>query len=348
MSWTVAKALDYQNSITFWYRRHVLFTVINLGFCFNALYSYAEGLKNYPKPNAPKLPGQNPHEAKQITAAAGLPNDEQNNTKVIGVKQEISAHVDNGTFVAGSVGNSTPQNAATLNSYQNLLRSSSPNQSLLQQEASSVFKGPAMHNGMLLEASRSFRGPNQVQLAQFQHSGSFQHPMHQHNNVQGLGVQNNHQSLGVSPQYQQHVLNQLLQGVKNTNSHTLPQQPPPDTPNVSSGLTSGGANANSAGTGEQAQRINNSAVKGAATVGTGPSNVINNSTASIVPSRSNSFKSVSSIPAAAAGSNAATSKAEPFQELDDLDHITNELVESGLFMGDQVGNGFSWNMWQST
>ena len=67
----------------------------------------------------------------------------------MGVKQEISAHVDNGTSVAGAVGNSTPQNAATLNSYQNLLRSSSANQSMLQQEASSVFKGPAaMHNGM--------------------------------------------------------------------------------------------------------------------------------------------------------------------------------------------------------
>jgi len=255
----------------------------------------------------------------------------------MGVKQEISAHVDNGTSVAGAVGNSTPQNAATLNSYQNLLRSSSANQSLLQQEASSVFKGPAaMHNGMQLEASRSFRGPNQVQLAQFQHSGSFQHPLPQHNNLQGLGVQNNHQGLGASPQYQQHVLNQLLQEVKNTNSCTLPQQPPPDTPNVSSGITSGGADTNSAATREQAQRINNSAVKDAATVGTGPSNVINNSTASIVPSRSNSFKSVSSNPAAAAaaGGNAATSKTEPFHEFDDFEQLlTNELV----------GNEFLWD-----
>lgn len=262
-------------------------------------------------------------------APAGVPND-QNNTKVMGVKQEISGHVDNGTSVTGGVGNSTPQNAATLNSYQNLLRSSSANQSLLQQEASSVFKGPAaLHNGMRLEASRSFPGPNQVQLAQFQHSGSFQHPMPQHNNLQGLGVQNNHQGLGASPQYQQHVLNQVLQEVKSTNSHTLPQQPPPDTPNANSGITSGGANTNSAATREQAQRINNSAANGAATVGTGPSNVINKSTASIVPSRSSSFKSVSSNPAAAAaaGGNAATSKAEPFHEFDDFEHlITNDLL----------------------
>ncbi|WVZ62031.1 hypothetical protein U9M48_011821 [Paspalum notatum var. saurae] len=303
-----------------------------------------EGLKNYPKPNAPKLAGQNSHEAKQIMAAAGLPND-QNTTKVMGVKQEISPHVDSGTSGVGAVGNSTPQSAAAVNSYQNILRSSSANQSLLQQEASSVFKGPgAMHNGMQLEASRSFRGPNQVQLAQFQHSASFQHPIPQHNNLQGLGVQNNLQSLGVNPQYHQHVLNQLLQA-KNTNSPTLPQQPPPDTHNVNSAIVSITANTNSAATGEHAQRINNSTVKGAATVGTGPSNVINNSTASIVPSRSNSFKSVSSNPAAAAGGNAATSKAEPFHELDDLDHlITNELVESGLFMGDQGGTGFSWNI----
>lgn len=261
----------------------------------------------------------------------------------MGVKQEISAHVDNGTSVAGGVGSCTPQNAATLNSNQNFLRSSSANQSLLQQEASSVFKGPAaMHNGMELEASRSFHGPNQVQVAQFQRSGSFQHPMPQHNNLQGLGVQNNHQGLGASPQYQQHVLNQLLQEVKNTNSRTLPQQPPSDTPNLSGGITSGGANTNSAATGEQAQRINNSAVKGAATVGTGPSNVINNSTASIVPSRSNSFKSVSSNPAAAGGS-AATSKAEPFHGFEDFEHLlANELVGNGL-LGDEVGNEFSWD-----
>lgn len=285
-------------------------------------------------------------------AAAGLPND-QNTTKAMGVKQEIRAHVDNITSGVGAVGNCAPQNSAALNSYQNILRSSSANQSLLQQEASSVFKGPAaMHNGIQLEASRSFRGPNQVQLTQFQHSVSFQHPMPQHNNVQGLGMQNNLQGLGVqnnlqgvNPQYQQHVFNQLLQEVKNTNNHALVQQPPPDNPNVNSGLVSGAANTNSAATREQAQHINNSAVKGAATVGTGPSNVINNSTASIIPSRSNSFKSVSSNPAAATGGNAATSKAEPFHELEDLDNlIANELVESGLFMGDQGGNGFSWNM----
>lgn len=302
-------------------------------------------MKNYPKASVPKLPGQNTHEAKQIIAGAGLPSD-QNATTVLGVKQETRAHVDSGTSGVGAVGNSAPQNAAALNSYQNILRSSSANQSLLQQEASSVFKGPAaLHNGIQLEASRSFRGPNQVQLAQLQHSKSFQHPMTQHNNVQGFGVQNNLQ--GVNPQYQQHVLNQLLQEVKNTNNHALVQQSLSANPNVNSSIAiaTGAANTNSAGTGEQTQHINNSTVKGAATIGTGPSNVINNSIASIIPSRSNSFKSVSSNPAAATGGNAATSKAEPYHELDDLDHlITSELVESGLFMGDQGGSGFSWNM----
>ncbi|KAF8732189.1 hypothetical protein HU200_016163 [Digitaria exilis] len=302
-----------------------------------------EGLKNYPKASVPKLPGQNTHEAKQIIAGAGLPSD-QNATTVLGVKQETRAHVDSGTSGVGAVGNSAPQNAAALNSYQNILRSSSANQSLLQQEASSVFTGPAaLHSGIQLEASRSFRGPNQVQLAQLQHSKSFQHPMSQHNNVQGFGVQNNLQ--GVNPQYQQHVLNQLLQEVKNTNNHALEQQSLSANPNVNSSIATGAANTNSAGTGEQTQHINNSTVKGAATIGTGPSNVINNSIASIIPSRSNSFKSVSSNPAAATGGNAATSKAEPYHELDDLDHlITSELVESGLFMGDQGGSGFSWNM----
>ena len=48
--------------------------------------------------------------------------------------------------------------------------------------------------------------------------------------------------------------------------------------------------------------------------------------------------------AAATGGNAMTPKAESMHEMDELDHlITNELVESGLFMGEQ-GGGYSWNM----
>jgi hypothetical protein len=217
-----------------------------------------------------------------------------------------------------------------------MLRSSSANPIFLQQEASSVFKGPtAMHNGIQLEAARSFRGPNQVQ---FQHPASFQQPMLQQNNFQGFGV---------NPQYQQHVLNQLLQEVKNNNNRTKAQQPPPDAPNASGGLASGVAIPNVAATGEQGQHINNNnsnhngTVKGAAPAGTGPSNVINNSTASIVPGRNNSFKSVSSSPAAAAATagNAVNSMVDDsFLQLEDLDDtVTNALVESGLF-----GAGQGW------
>uniref|UniRef100_A0A0A9AG97 Uncharacterized protein n=1 Tax=Arundo donax TaxID=35708 RepID=A0A0A9AG97_ARUDO len=163
--------------------------------------------------------------------------------------------------------------------------------------------------------------------------------------------QNNLQGLGVSPQYQQHVISQLLQEVKNNNIRAFAQQSPSDTPNPNSGLASGTAVTSSAAPGEQqTQRINNNdgAVKGVAPADTGPSNVIN-STAGIVPSRSNSFKSVSSNPAAATGGNATASKAEPFHEMDGLDHlISNELAESGLFAGEQGGNAFPWNMWRNT
>jgi hypothetical protein len=228
------------------------------------------------------------------------------------------------------------QNAAALNNYRNMLRSSSANQSLLQQEASSVFKGPtSMHNGIQLEASRSFRG---AQLGQFQHPVSFQQTMPHQNNFQGLGV---------SPQYQQHVIHQLLQEVKNTSNRSVSQQQPPNTPKANSGLASGAAIANSAASGEQTPHTNNGTGKGAAPMGTtGPSNLIN-SGASIVQ-RSSSFKSVSSNPAAAAtaGGNAVTPKAESIHDMDELDHlITNELAESGLFMGEQQGGGgYSWNM----
>lgn len=279
-----------------------------------------ESLNSYSKTMA-KF--QNMHDSRQLMAAASLANN-QNNTKLMGVQQETSTSVNNQTPGVGAIGSNTLQNATPLNSYQNMLRSSSANPILLQQEASSVFKGPAaMHNGIQLEAARSFRGPNQVQ---FQHPTSFQQPMPQQNNFQGFGV---------SPQYQQHVLNQLLQEVKNNNNRTKAQQPPPDAPNASGGLASGVAIPNVAATGDH-----NSAVKGAAPAGTGPSNVINNSTASIAPGRNNSFKLVSSSPAAAAtGGNAMNSKVDDsFHQLEDLDDmIANELEESGLF-----GAGQGW------
>uniref|UniRef100_A0A0D9WL87 Transcriptional regulator SLK2 n=1 Tax=Leersia perrieri TaxID=77586 RepID=A0A0D9WL87_9ORYZ len=296
-----------------------------------------EGLKSYPKQTVPKLPVQNMQESKQLMAAAGLPND-QANLKAMGVKTEMNA---NDTHSVGSIGNG-PQNAAALNNYQNILRSSSANQSLLQQEASSMFKGPTtMHNGIQLEASRSFRVPNQVQLAQFQHPGSFQQPMPQQNSLQGLGV---------SPQYPHHVIHQLLQEAKNTNNRPLAQQQQHQLQHApaNSGLASGGTAITSSAI-SMDHMNNNGAVKGVSPMGTpGPGSVINN-TANIIPSRSNSFKSVSSNPqvasATAATGIAATPKVEPLHEMEDLDNlITNELVESGLFLGDQAGGGYSWNM----
>lgn len=275
-------------------------------------------------------------------AAASLANN-QSNTKVMGVQQETSAPGNSRTPGVGAIGNNTLQNATALNSYQNLLRSSSANQILLQQEASSIFKGPAaMHNAMQLGAARSFYGPSQAQLAQFQQQASFQQPMPQQNNLHGFGA---------SPQYQQHVFNQLLQEVKKNNNRPFAQQPPPDASNASGGLASGASTPNLTATGEQAQRINNSnsnsnsAARGAAPAGTGPSNVLNNNTASVVPSRNNSFKSVSSNPVAAAtGGNATNLKVDDsFHELEDLDHlIANELVESGLFNSGQGGSASPW------
>jgi len=330
-------------------------------------------------------------------AAASLANN-QSNTKVMGVQQETSAPVNNQTPSVGAIGNNTLQTATALNSYQNMLRSSSANQILLPWEASSICKGPtAIHNGIQLETVRSFHEPGQAQLAQFQHPAPFQQPTPQQNNLHGFGAspqyqqhmfnqllqevkKNNNrafahppppdarrassglasgaatpnvatsgeQVLGASPQCQQHVLNQLLQEVKKNNNRAFAQQPPPDAPSASSSLVSGAAAPNVASV-EQVQHINNhnsnhnSAVKGAPPAGTGPSN--NNNTASIAPSRNNSFKSVSSNPGAAAtGGNAVNQKVdESFHELEDLDHlITNELLESGLFGAGQGGDVLSW------
>uniref|UniRef100_A0ACD5ZH41 Uncharacterized protein n=1 Tax=Avena sativa TaxID=4498 RepID=A0ACD5ZH41_AVESA len=231
------------------------------------------------------------------------------------------------------------QNVVALNNYQNMLRSSSVNQSMLQHEASSIFKGPTgVHGGIQLEASRSFRaaqlGPMSFQQAM---------PQYQHNSF----------GAGVSPQYQQHVMHQLLQEANksSTNNRVLAQQqPPPSTHNANGGPVI----ANSAARGDQAQHMNNSgAAKGTASVGTtGPSNLINNSGAAGMVQRSSSFKSVTSNPAAAAMAGnplIPNPKAESMHEMDELDHlITSELAKSGLFMGEQQGGGggggYSWHM----
>jgi hypothetical protein len=295
----------------------------------------AESLNSFCKQTIPKLPVQNIHEARQPIASVGLPNS-QSNVNVMGIQQEISGHMNNGTPGIGAMGNNSPQNVAALSGYQNMLRSSSANQSLLQQAASRAFRGPgAMHGGMQMELSRSFNGPNEVQLAQFQHPPSFQKSMPQQNSIQGLGVR----------QYHQHVINQLMQEVRNNNSLTFGQQQLPGTSNVNNSGHVSGVAVNSIATREQTQGIsnNNDGVNGAAPVSTVPSNVIN-SKASAEPNRTNSFKSVSSNPATATGGNASTLKAEPYNEMEDLSQrISSEMADFGVFMGEQ-GGGFSWNV----
>ncbi|KAM3297937.1 hypothetical protein ACQJBY_039741 [Aegilops geniculata] len=243
----------------------------------------------------------------------------QNMHEAKGANTEISTH---GNSEAPGVGTvcSSPQNAVAQNNYQNMLRSSSANQ--------------GMHNGVQLEVSRSFR---EGQLGQFQqHPMSFQQAMPQH--------QQNSFGAGASTQYQQHLIQQLLQEAKSSNSRVMAQQQQQQPPSVSGPVIT-----DNPASGDQAHHMNNGAMKGAAPTGTtGPSNLIN-SGAGIVQ-RCSSFKSVSSNPAAgvaASGGNPASPKAaESMHEEDELDHlISSELAESGLFMGEQQGGGaYSWNM----
>ncbi|KAK3124531.1 hypothetical protein QOZ80_7BG0587930 [Eleusine coracana subsp. coracana] len=97
-----------------------------------------EGLNKFCKSSVQKLSVQNMHESKQLMAAAGLPND-QSTTKAMEVKQEMSAHVNRSAHVVGATDNNVAQNGAS--NYQNVIRSSGANQSVLQHEASNVFKG---------------------------------------------------------------------------------------------------------------------------------------------------------------------------------------------------------------
>ncbi|CAM0908789.1 unnamed protein product [Alopecurus aequalis] len=328
-----------------------------------------EGLKNYPRQTGSKPTMQNMLEAKGVktepstqvnnevpdagTVSSGpqnaaAQNSYQNMLRSPSpnqglIQQEASQNgaalnnyqnmLRSSSANQGLLQQEAPQNATALNNYQNMLRRSSANQSMFQQEGSSIFKGPTgVHGGIQLEASRSFRS---AQLGPM----SFHQAMPQY--------QQNGFAAGVSPQYQQYVMHQLLQEAnKSANNRVLAQQQqPPSTSNAAT-IT------NITATGEQAQHMNNNgAAKGAAApMGTtGPSNLINSGEAAGMVQRSSSFKSVTSNPAAAAtAGNPATPRAvESMQEMDELDHlITSELAESGLFMGEQPGGGggYSWHM----
>jgi hypothetical protein len=335
----------------------------------NVSHVNAEGLKNYPRQTGPKLTTQNMHDAKGLvkTEASshvnndgpdagpagstpqnpGAQNNYQNMLRSPSPNQGLTHQEASQNAAAlhnyqnmlrsssanqGLLQQEASQNAAGLNNYQNMLRSSSANQSILQLEASSIFKGPTgVHSGIQLEAARSFRaaqlGPMSFQQAV---------PLYQQNSF----------GAGVSPQYQQHVMQQLLQEAnRSTNNRVLAQQQPLSSPSANGGL----AITNSGASGDQAQHMNNNgAAKGvAAPMGTvGTSNLINSGAAGVVQ-RCSSFKSVTSNPAAAVAGNPPTPKAESMHEMDELDHlITSELAESGLFMGEQQGGGggYSWHM----
>ncbi|KAI4969490.1 hypothetical protein ZWY2020_000404 [Hordeum vulgare] len=191
-------------------------------------------------------------------------------------------------------------------------------------------EAPGMHNGVQLDVSRSFRAG---QLGQFQqHPMSFQQAMPQH--------QQNSFGAGVSTQYQQHLIQQLLQEAKSSNNRIMVQQQQQPT-------SAGAVITNSPASGE-AHDMNSGAAKGAPPASTtGPSNLINSAAGMV--QRCSSFKSVSSNPAAAvatSGGNPVSPKAESMHEVPELDHlISSELAESGLFLEEQQGGGaYSWNM----
>uniref|UniRef100_A0ACD5Y0D2 Uncharacterized protein n=1 Tax=Avena sativa TaxID=4498 RepID=A0ACD5Y0D2_AVESA len=95
-----------------------------------------EGLKNYPKQTGPKLAVQN------------MMHD--TNTK--GTKTEMSPHANNEVPSVGAIGNN-PQNPAAQNSYQHMMRSSSANQALLQQDASHNAVAANSYQNMLRTSS---------------------------------------------------------------------------------------------------------------------------------------------------------------------------------------------------
>ncbi|KAG9453028.1 hypothetical protein H6P81_005932 [Aristolochia fimbriata] len=285
-----------------------------------------ESLKNYPRLAAQaKIQIQKMQEMEQLANVRGLPADQNNLTKIMAVHPGLSTHLNNSQMSGGNPNSSAVQSAVALSNYQNLLRQNSMNSS--------------SNNNVHVEASTSFSNPQQAQSLPFQSTVS---------SVPGSTLQNSasSQPCAHSPQnlikpgqpsspanqhLQQHMIQQLLQEMMNNNNGSVQQQSiggQNTTTNSADDVFAGAG-----GTGSLLGRV------GPSMVGFGNNSVVNN-TVGLVPSRNNSFKTVSSSSPTVSGSSfIARQDATQNLHLPELvNDIPREFSDSGLFSDE----GFGW------
>uniref|UniRef100_A0A5B7AIB5 Putative SEUSS-like 2 n=1 Tax=Davidia involucrata TaxID=16924 RepID=A0A5B7AIB5_DAVIN len=304
-----------------------------MDFCREHKAGPIEGLKNYPQhATAAKLQMQ---EMEQL----GLPTDRNTLNKLMAQHPGMNSQMGNSHQMVGRGALSgSAQAALALSSYQNLLmrqNSMNSNSNSLHQEASPSF------NNSNQNPSSTFQGPTALLPGTLQNlpSSGFsnsqlpqQQQMQQRSlNGNGLLQQNHPQPSQGSQALQQHMIQQLLQDMKNNTGGGVQQQ------------SHAGQNANgSVGRDGMGFGSNPSAATAASVNGPG-------SIMGPTPSRSNSFKAASNIDSSAAGGNNGFNQKAP--DLSQNLHLSDEMVqdiahdftENGFFNSDLEDNmSYCW------
>ncbi|XP_068634770.1 probable transcriptional regulator SLK2 [Aristolochia californica] len=288
-----------------------------------------ESLKSYPRQAAQaKLQVQKMQEMEQLVNARGLPADQCNLNKIMAMHPGLSTQMNNNQMNGGNPNSSAVQSAVAVNNYQNLLRQNSMNSS----------SNNAVHG----DASTSFNNPNQAQSLPFQSAVSSMTGSTLQNATlngqpgahppQNLIKQGQPSSQG-NQHLQQHMIQQLLQEMMNNNNGGVQQ-----TSLGGQNTTTNSADdvfAGTGGTGSLVGRVGPNMVG----FGNNTSNVHNNS-GGFVPSRNNSFKTVSSSSPTVSG-NSFNLRQDAVQNLhlpELVQDIPRQFSDHGLFNDE----GFGW------
>ncbi|XP_077245670.1 putative transcriptional regulator SLK2 [Tasmannia lanceolata] len=276
-----------------------------------------ESLKNYPRQaSASKLQFQKIQEMEKMVNAQSLPADQNTLNKMIVMHPGLASRINNNHMCTGAL-NNTAQTGVALGNYQNLLRQNS-NPNTLQPDTSS-----------------SFNGSNHAQPLPFHGSGSIQNaPVngltgpHQHSLKQNQGSSQGNQNL------QQHVIQQLLQEMMNSNGGAQ-QQSVEQNANANGGSGMGGFGNNNT-------NISNNAMG----FGNNNSNILNNAMGMMTPSRNNSFKAAATSSALSGGNGFSFSvKGDTPQNhhLGDLvEDFPGEFAENLMFNDEPGDLGYEW------
>ncbi|CAL9147373.1 probable transcriptional regulator SLK2 isoform X1 [Musa acuminata AAA Group] len=288
-----------------------------------------DSLKNYTSQATAKLQRQTLQDSGQLMVGAhSLPSDQSMLNKVMGIQSGLNNHMNN-NLVARRVLNSNQPSVMALNNYHNLLRSSpNSNQSMLPQEQLGLIGGPKQVQPMQFQGSASSIQTN----ASVNISAQQQTPLDRR-----LPLQNNLHPSQVNQHLQQHVIQQMLQQVINNNRGGLQQSV--GAPNANGlvapevpggGITGVPVRMNPGSVGKGTEFLNMH--------GDMPNNSMG-----MVPSRSNSFKSVSSHPSISG--NNLNSRADSTHNMDvpELGHIPKDF-ENGMFSGDPSDMGYGWKV----